>query len=160
MGFSGDFNQRLKLCLDLLMGHPKGVSPKRVMEVGLMGWGPEKGNGSGLWSCGGVVYVDGLPSSRVPEEGGHSVEGIWRGESKYGHKIRKVSSTSIKIVGKAVNSSRVKCLGLENTVDRLGEPIQNPWNGLLFLVTKYFIPFIFMTPSFNGKLHIMQLFYR
>ena len=76
MGFSGDFNQRLKLCLDLLMGHSKGVSPKRVMEVGLMGRGPEKGNGFGLWSCGGVVYVEGLPSSRVPEEGGHNVEGI------------------------------------------------------------------------------------
>ena len=114
------------------MGHPKGVSPKRVMEVGLMGWGPEKGNGSGLWSCGGVVYVEGLPSSRVPEEGGHNVEGIWRGESKYGHKIRKVSSTSIKIVGKAVNSSRVKCLGLENTVDRLGEPIQKPVKRVTF----------------------------
>ena len=49
-----------------------------------------------------MVYVEGLPSSRVPEEGGHNVEGIWRGESKYGHKIRKVSSTSIKIVRKAV----------------------------------------------------------
>ena len=134
------------------MGHPKGVSPKRVMEVGLMGWGPEKGNGSGLWSCGGVVYVEGLPSSRVPEEGGHNVEGIWRGESKYGHKIRKVSSTSIKIVGKAVNSSRVKCLGLENTVDRLGEPIQKPVKRVTFssllikslIASKPQLPFYFV----------------
>ena len=41
------------------MGHPKGVSQKRVMEVGLRAEVLRKGRGLEVW---GVVYVVGLPS--------------------------------------------------------------------------------------------------
>ena len=50
-----------------------GVSQKGSWRLALWAKVLRKGSGLEVW---GVVYVVVLPSRRVPEEGGHKVEGI------------------------------------------------------------------------------------